>query len=227
MNEQMDFIGAFPSLCGTKSTGCGIIKVPELSSLAAINDPATSLAIWQRRIPACTSDWLHGLEHAMLPHGRVLAEWGQLDRAVESFFNHRQLRTSAAAQSLAQDVILLARLFAGIAGCDAVDIRLDVIQHDACQKYHLDNVALRMVTTYMGASTHYVLPEYSKLALVEQKDYAGPIETIPQEAVAIFKGARSASSKGIVHRSPPIKGTNQTRLFLCINAPSAASPARF
>lgn len=204
-----------------------IVVVPTMEGLGAINHSATSLAIWERAVPSSVYDWLAALPHEVLPRGRVLVGLDQIDSAVESLFECRQLQEWQAAQSLAQDITRLALLFAATSLSDEVDIRLDVIRHDACQKFHLDNVALRLVTTYTGESTQYVLPAFSARALEEQQAYTGPLERLSDQAVAIFKGSRCGSGNGVVHRSPPISDKNQTRLFLCINTPSQASPARW
>ena len=201
-----------------------IIVSPIIDGLANIADPATSLAIWERHIASSLFDWLSSLAPEDLPCGRVLARIDQIDKAVMSLFEAKLASDNKASQLLTKDIIRLSHLFADIAKSEQVDIRLDVIQHNACRKFHLDNVDLRLVTTYMGESTHYVTPHFSKQALQLQEDYEGPFATIPEQSVAIFKGSRCVSGGGIVHRSPPIEGTDQTRLFLCINTPSHASP---
>lgn len=201
-----------------------IAKVSAMAGLKCITQNAVSLAIWERRVSDTMRDWLTGLAPEDLPHGRLLVRREQIELAVESLLDE-VLQVTPVACLLAADIIHLARLFVDISRCQEVDIRLEVIQHDACQKFHLDNVALRLVTTYLGDSTQYVLPTPSAQALKEQQDYTGPLEQMPGEAIAIFKGARDAAGKGIVHRSPPIKAKKQTRLFLCINEGSQSSPA--
>lgn len=206
-----------------------ITRIAQIDGLADIANPATSLVIWQRQISSCIFDWLSDISPQNWPHGQVIARPDQLNTALLDLFGAdlfeaeqfgaEQESAASAAHMLRQDITQLGQLYAAIAKSDQVDIRLKVIQHDACWKFHLDNVALRLVTTYIGASTQYVVPELSKQALSEQKAYNGPLENIPEQAVAIFKGSRSASDNGIVHRSPPIKGTGQTRLFLSINSP--------
>jgi len=47
---------------------------------------------------------------------------------------------------------------------------------------------------------------------------------LPAFAVALFKGEQAAEGTGVLHRSPPIAGTGMTRLVLCVDGPSAASP---
>ena len=81
----------------------------------------------------------------------------------------------------------------------------------------------RLVTTYKGEGTQYVSPENAEQAINEQTD-SGLIKKIDEQNVAIFKGSNNTCGKGIVHRSPPIKEKQETRLLLCLNARSEVSP---
>lgn len=224
MREELQLAPGGVSVLEHEPALCPIVSVNELAQLKAIDQNNVSLAIWERRVSATLRDWLTSLAPEDLPQGRLLVQSDKIELAVESLLEE-VLRVTPVACMLAADITQLAQLFAEVACCDEVDIRLDVIQHDACRKFHLDNVAMRMVTTYLGESTQYVLPEFGDEALSAQQAFTGPLEQMTGEAVAIFKGSRAADRAGIVHRSPPIKGKNQTRLFICINARSLASPS--
>jgi hypothetical protein len=60
--------------------------------------------------------------------------------------------------------------------------------------------------------------------LREQRSYHGPIQELAEGTVAVFKGRYADREGGVVHRSPPIRGSGITRLVLTLNLPSAASP---
>ena len=125
---------------------------------------------------------------------------------------------------LLSDVDDLVSAFARITQSDLVDVRLECVSHDACWKFHRDCVEARMLTTYRGPATEWVRPIHAKRALREQKRFKGPVEHLRVHDVAIFKGSCAGEGSGIVHRSPPIAGTGGTRLLLCLNKPSDASP---
>jgi hypothetical protein len=129
-----------------------------------------------------------------------------------------------AGDALAADIIDLGRRFADLFGLEAVDLRLEALAHDACWKFHRDHVPARLVTTYGGPGTEWVVPAFGARAVEEQKDYNGPLERLSAGDVAIFRGCQPGHDHGIVHRSPPVAGTGVTRLFLCLNLPSPASP---
>tara|TARA_A100001037_G_scaffold286165_1_gene294301 strand:+ start:273 stop:641 length:369 start_codon:yes stop_codon:yes gene_type:complete len=48
--------------------------------------------------------------------------------------------------------------------------------------------------------------------------------TLRDDSVALFKGKLAGTDSGTVHRSPPIIGSGQTRLFLCLNKHTVTSP---
>ena len=122
------------------------------------------------------------------------------------------------------DVDDLVSAFARITRTDLVDVRLRLVSHDACWKFHRDCVEARLLTTYRGPATEWVQPHDAAWALREQRRFKGPVERFRVHDVAIFKGSCAGAGSGIVHRSPPIAATGRTRLVLCLNKRSAASP---
>lgn len=192
--------------------------------LAAINRMDTELVIWQRDQPAALTSWLGQLAPSQLPHFRVLAPLADLPRALIAQLDESGLPAGEPRDLLLADINCLATAFAAIAGVDLVDIRLERISHDACWRFHRDCVDARLLTTYRGPATEWVQPPYAGDALRDQKAYQGPSEHLGIHDVAVFKGSCAGPGRGIVHRSPPIAGTGQTRLLLVLNKQSAASP---
>jgi hypothetical protein len=195
-----------------------------INGLANISEPMFSLVIWQRKIPHSVKTWVSEQQPEQLPSGRVLTDRHNIREAIKTFFLKNKHNEQNEQQWLANDIVQLAQKYADITGSNKIDIRLDVIQNDACWKFHLDRVDYRLVTTYKGEGTQYVSPENAEQALNEQTDYSGPIKKIVEQNVAIFKGSNNTCGRGIVHRSPPIKEKQETRLLLCINARSEVSP---
>ncbi len=199
-----------------------IVRGQSISILRRIVAPAIGLALWDRRLSRAATRWLDGLAADRLPHGRVLVTADDAHAALGHVLARSGTPDTPEARLLVADAAMLARRFAAIAGDDMVDIRLETIRHDACWKFHVDDVWLRMLTTYRGPGTQFASPAHAAEALTRQRDYAGPLDEIPPHAVALFKGARGGA--GVVHRSPPLGGTGLTRLVLCVNLATAASP---
>ncbi|MGF1605918.1 MAG: DUF1826 domain-containing protein [Rhodothalassiaceae bacterium] len=188
--------------------------------LAAINDPGMDLVIWRRALPVCLQTWLDRLDAACLPDIRLLVEPCDLRPALEPDLDACGMPAGDMRDGLVRDVEGLAHAFCEIARSDCVDVRLERVGHDACWKFHRDCVEARLLTTYRGPATEWVPPTHSEQALREQKRFNGPIEHLRRHDVAIFKGSCAGEGSGIVHRSPPILGTGQTRLLLVLNTPS-------
>ena len=213
-----------PSDGGAAHRGNGIRTCGSMSGLTAIGEPSTDLVIWKRALPPQLRDWLNQIPVSALPDLRVLIKPGELRPALEPLLSTCGMRAGDMRDLLIADLANLIQVFAGITASARVDLRLERVNDDACWKFHRDSVDARLITTYRGPTTEWVKPSHGERAIREQKEFSGPLERLGAHDVAIFKGSRASTGNGIVHRSPPIAGTGCTRLLLCVNKPSAASP---
>ena len=204
--------------------GAGIETCDAAEGLAAIGNPGMELVIWRRALPLCLQTWLERMDASCLPDMRVLVQPSDLRRAVEPHFDDCGMPPGDMRDLLLRDIDDLVSAFARITQSDLVDVRLESVSHDACWKYHRDCVEARILTTYRGPGTEWIQPIHAERALRAQKQFEGPVERLENNDVAIFKGSCAAPGSGIVHRSPPLAGTGCTRLLLCLNQLSAASP---
>lgn len=205
--------------------GAGIETCSTADGLVAFNDPGMELIIWRRALPMRLRSWLEELDASRIPHLRVLVKPKDLRRVLEPHLEECHMPPGDLRDLLVGDIDNLVAAFARITRSDFVDVRLERISHDSCWKFHRDNVQARLLTTYRGPATEWIQPKYAERALCEQRDFGGPIEAMQNHDVAIFKGRAAGSDSGIVHRSPPIEGSGQTRLLLCLNRRSEVSPA--
>ena len=210
---------------GTSATfGAGIETCGAAEGLAATSNPGTELVIWRRALPLYLQARLERMDASCLPDIRVLVQPSDLRRAVEPHFDDCGMPPGDVRDLLLGDIDDLVSAFARITQSDLVDVRLERVSHDACWKFHRDCVEARLLTTYRGPATEWVQPIHAERALREQRSYKGPLERLRVHDVAIFKGSCAGPGGGIVHRSPPVAGTGCTRLLLCLNKLSAASP---
>jgi hypothetical protein len=194
------------------------------SVLDRILDPESQLVLWHRPVMPTLSAWLDGLAPACLPDGRVLIRPDETAEALAAIFEMSGTPACAERSLLANDVVLLADAFRRITKSPLIDLRIERISGNACRKFHRDNVSLRLLTTYRGPGTQWVTPAWEQQALSAQMKYSGPVKEMPRYSTALFRGCQDAPDEGVVHRSPPIAGSGTTRLLLCINLPSRASP---
>lgn len=108
----------------------------------------------------------------------------------------------------------LARGHASIEGVETVRLRLEVVENDACRKFHADYVTVRTITTYVGPGTQWI--EAAKLSIGRMPEMSEIRQTETGD-VTIFKGRLWQESPAILHRSPPIAGTGEQRLVLVVD----------
>jgi len=213
-----------PDCSDARSVGDGVLTTRARAGLATINEPALDLAIWRRTLPDGLQAWIDALDVSRLPNIRILVDPDILKVRLAALLDACGMAPCTERGLLIEDVDLLIKDFARITESTLVDVRLDRIDSDACWKFHRDNVEQRLVTTYRGPATEWVVPANAERAIDEQRDYDGPLERFERHDVAIFKGSSAGPARGIVHRSPPIAGTGTTRLLLCLNNRSVTSP---
>lgn len=201
-----------------------IAKCNSSKGLIAIKQQDIDLVIWQRTLNSYLNTFLDQLEPSQLPDMRVLIRPDDLFIAAEPYLFKCGWSNGDVKECLLKDIHHLILTFASITKSYLVDVRLEIISDDACWKFHRDAVKTRLLTTYRGSTTEWVQPEHAAQALREQKLYNGPLDTLQINDVAIFRGGSAQSNRGIVHRSPQITDTGCTRLLLCLNERSTASP---
>lgn len=187
---------------------------------ARFDDHDAPLTLIERRLPDGFAAWLGGVSPDRWPDGRFLAHRDHVRAGLQALFKECGAPEDALAQWWIDDVVALAARFAARAGEDVVDIRLERVSNDACWRFHIDNVQLRLVTTYFGPGTEIVPKPFGQQARSLQQRYDGPVDRLPAGAVAIFHGGPG----GVVHRSPPIVDSGEHRSLLCLNMRSMTSP---
>jgi hypothetical protein len=118
------------------------------------------------------------------------------------------------------DVARQARRFADLTGSTHVALKLEVVRDNACRKLHHDYVAHRLVCTYRGPGTQWLGRDH-EVALADEREVVPDhwLTAIPRFASAVFAGVLLPGARPILHRSPPIAGTDTIRLVLTINEP--------
>jgi hypothetical protein len=182
-------------------------------ALETIAAPMVNLAVWQRRMPS--GALAEAIKLVVGHQGAVLIE----DRPA-------QIETALAAAiraacwpdlpCLCADAADLGQRFAAIMGPEALSLRLEIIDGDACRKFHADYVTARLITTYVGPGSEWLSNEDAAGLASGVPSGQLAVRRVRSGDVALFKGRRWSDSP-IIHRSPPIEGTGQRRLVLVIN----------
>ncbi|WDF70924.1 DUF1826 domain-containing protein [Novosphingobium sp. KACC 22771] len=182
--------------------------------LDAVRRPEVHLAIWSRPLPDALR-WITGLDHETIDDLTFHAELADIDRQISHELAEAGYPVSDGLVALGHDIAELAHRFAALLVLTQVKVRLEVIETDACRKFHADVVTARLLTTYAGQGTQWTQTRGGDDA---------PIRQMRAGDVGIFKGRLSVGEPQILHRSPPIAGTGESRLLLAIDPWPSAAP---
>jgi len=212
-------------LSNLHNIACSLSYVERLPDLVSIFDDAINVAVLRRRLDTVLED----------DCARLAAEPGlNIKLVVDANQSGRDAIVSAVAgnekSALADDIYRWVELVAEITGAESVGIRLMKHSQAMCPKLHVDNVSLRLVTTYQGPGTQFVsqhMVQRSKLGHAshgrsdEESGVLLPgdgIHTAQPGDVVLLKGEAwpNNGGHGAVHRSPPM-GENETRVVLTLD----------
>ncbi len=195
------------------------------SILGAFGQGAANLVLWDREMPLHLAEQARRLATRDLRIHERIAVAG----AAAIFTSLRSV-----APALVEDVAALIQEFGAATGARDVDVELEAHGGDACRLFHVDFVAARLITTYVGPGTQW-LPDRAvnrgALGHVVNADIKAR-GTRPRALMAghvgLFRGDGGAgwTGRGVVHRSPPVSGRGMRRLVLKIDFAGAIAGAR-
>lgn len=210
--QQFQAIEANPPAHIALADGCEV--------LTDVYRSETQLVIWRRPAPVDTG--------GLAPLLATPAEWRVLlkPQEVAGYFQ-RTLPKCAAREQLAEDIALLADMYACLFDLQQVGVRLSVLDRTMCPRFHADRVLCRLLTTYTGTGTEYIStgePTASILERCRSSDEASgqamrlPVSELACGDVALCKGSQWPGNEGygLVHRSPSPGET--PRLLLSLDA---------
>ncbi len=204
-----------PDLLRDAAIGVSISATPE--GLSAIHRPGCAAAIWQRQPLDSFQWWIDRLEPALLPRARIILRPELVRDAVLQVCDTCGTPASPERARLIDDIAALADIFATVMGARYLRLRLDVVNTDACRKFHIDAATARLVCTYRGTGTQYATGKQDRTGAGSA--LTGRMFTLPTGAPILLRGTlwREHPAAGLLHRLPPIAGTGQTRLVLVLD----------
>lgn len=189
--------------------GVGVADAPK--DLSMIRKPGCAAVIWRRTPPPGFQTWIDALPPERLPQSRIVLRPNMVRSATREVFDIAETPAGPERDWLLNDVTSLAGMFAKLMDAPFLRVRFDVITTNACRKFHIDAVTARLVCTYHGLGTQYGIstggadPEH--------------VFTTPTGSPILLRGTRwpTQPRSGLLHRSPPIEGTGETRLVLVLD----------
>lgn len=189
----------------------GVSVVEQAEDLSVIHLPDCAAAIWNKApLPGCEA-WLDALNPEQLPRARLILRPDAVERSIIHLFEGAEIPACPEQDLLTADIAALAEQFSQMMTVDYIRLRLDVVQTNACRKFHVDAVRARLVCTYRGTGT--------QLGMQDQNNEPRCLLTVPTGAPIVLRGTKwpEYPRSGLLHRSPPIEGTGETRLVVVID----------
>lgn len=179
--------------------------------LRAITEPGCAAAIWHRAPLQAFQDWIDSLRPDELPRTRVILRPDVVRGAMTDLVDSVGLNPCPERTMLVDDVAALASMFSTVMQVPYLRLRLDVVSTNACRKFHIDAVTARLLCTYRGSGTQYGIAAPGQ----EPKT----VHALPTGSAMILRGTNwpDAPAPNLLHRSPPIEGTGETRLVLVLD----------
>ncbi len=189
--------------------GIGITDTAE--GLGGIEEPGCAAVIWRRQMTPDFHAWIDDLNPAELPKARLILRPTAVPEAVQHVCDIAGMGASAERRWLENDISDLAKLFAKIMQAPYLRVRLDVIETNACRKFHIDAIHARLICTYRGTGTQY--------GIAVRGEEPKRVFTVATGAPMIMRGTLwpEAPAASMLHRSPPIAGKGETRLVLVLD----------
>lgn len=185
--------------------------------LTEIFEDGVNLAVWQRRLPAQVEDFAT----LVVSLGQSLADQRVLDVNEHEPPQLPGLLQEAADlhgyEGFVADVTWLVSAYTCLVGARRVGLRLRVLQGAMCPRFHVDNVPLRLLTTYVGPGSEWL--EEGAIERAGLHLAAAPVDNIRAlqvGEVAVVKGEKWLGNEGagLIHRSP---ASDQRRLLLSLD----------
>lgn len=200
-----------------------VVEGGEPEILRNITSPCCGLAIWRRRADPAFQDWVDGLAPENLPSLRMILPVNRVADAVVMACELASIPPGAERRILAEDVAALSAIFAELMAVDMLNLRLSPVTGDGCTRFHQDCVAARLLCTYRGPGTQYVLPDG------DGDGDAGPVHQVATASVGVMRGKLWRGGRGpalsVLHRSPPLQAGEMPRLLLAIDPVQPHRPA--
>ncbi|MBI6630825.1 DUF1826 domain-containing protein [Pontibaca salina] len=189
--------------------GVGVAKSPE--TLSVIRSPSCAAAIWPRQQVPEFQTWIDALDPEELPRARMILRPDAVRDAALQICEASRTPAGAERDRLVDDIAALADVFSGVMRAKWLRLRLDVVTTNACWKFHTDAVTARLICTYRGTGTQY--------GISTDGAEPGRIFTVPAGSPILMRGTLwpEHPKSGLLHRSPPISGTGETRSVLVLD----------
>lgn len=197
--------------------------------LLSIFELSQQINVVTRPMQAPLSSYLQQVSHRLGAGYRLTLR--QTHATPDRLDREMRLPDATGKEALLNDISALVNLYADLMDCPKVGIRLEVLTHAMCPKFHIDRTGIRLLCTYLGPGTEwleeafcdrnafahsYATAEAFNKALIL---HTQGIRQAPEQALVLLKGSlwQGNQQAGAVHRSPDMSIAT-TRVVLALDA---------
>jgi hypothetical protein len=192
--------------------------------LQRIHHPEVNLCLWQRPTQPAIIRELASLQASDLPDVRCRTSRDSFDGDISRLLQQQGL-DPLAFKHWRIDLHRLADLYFSVSEDRNVTLRLVTTDDDDCRRFHVDLSHLRLLCTYRGPGTEWLTNEqvdrfaHRNGAPNEDIVRFGESSQFEPFWVGIMKGDAypGNAGRGLVHRSPSIAASGQTRVLFCLD----------
>lgn len=192
--------------------------------LYRVLDPGVNLSLWRRPADPEITRELSQLLASDLPDVRCATSLASFEDDLSGLLEQQGLEPEMF-RNWRADLARLADTFFELCEGRDVLLRLETTDDDGCRRFHTDRTHLRLLCTYRGPGTEWLSDgQVDRVALMNGAPNDGILRSgTPLQFgafwVGILKGENypGNAGHGLVHRSPPIAGTGQTRVLFCLD----------
>lgn len=206
------------------------LRIDALADLARVYEPEVTTVVWRRALPPSLGAWLDGLRRGTALQVVTRYRPGVDDPAALAPWLDAH-HPAALLQQWRDDLDLLAHVFADLFETSTLGLRLSTVTTH-CQRFHVDRITARLVTTYAGPGTEWVDDADARRSLLghayqgagDANDAIVPdptrIHRLRPGEVGVLKGDAwpGREGRGCVHRSPPHRPGEAPRILLTLEA---------
>jgi Protein of unknown function (DUF1826) len=185
--------------------------------LTDVLQDGVNLAVWRRRLPPQLEDFAE----LVVSLGQPLSDQWVMDVDEQQMPVMSDLLREAADlqgyEAFVADVAWLVAAYTCLVGARRVGLRLRVLTGLMCPRFHVDNVPLRLLTTYAGPGSEWLREQESPRGELHTAQVpVNNIQKLHVGEVAVLKGEKWQGNEGagLVHRSP---SGQQGRLLLSLD----------
>ncbi|WP_158969851.1 DUF1826 domain-containing protein [Paraglaciecola sp. L3A3] len=119
--------------------------------LSDIFSPNISVAIWQRQASSVISCYFENAFQSLGMGMRSVFSMKSLEQELNNTLPEYEGKKDAI-----EDIYLLSDMLTCLFDCDDVGLRLVPLKSAMCPTFHIDNIPVRLVTTYLGSGTQWL-----------------------------------------------------------------------